>query len=78
MNRSDCFRLERPLAGQDSHLLGGTAFPRRTNINNLSLPDWGNYAFNVHVGESAPKPITFSVVESRKLSKPAEETGLGD
>ena len=30
MNRSDCFRLERPLAGQDSHLLGGTAFPRRT------------------------------------------------
>ena len=32
MNRSDCFRLERQLAGQVSHLLGGTAFPRRTVI----------------------------------------------
>ena len=35
MNRSDCFRLERPLAGQDSYLLGGTAFPRRTNASDL-------------------------------------------
>ena len=35
MNRSDCFRLERQLAGQDSHLLGGTAFPRRTKIKDL-------------------------------------------
>ena len=35
MNRSDCFRLERPLAGQDSHLLGGTAFPRRTDFNDF-------------------------------------------
>ena len=48
------------------------------NINNFSLPDWGNYSFNVHVGESVPKPIAFSVVESKKLSKPAEQTGLGD
>ena len=37
MNRSDCYRLERPLAGQDSHLLGGTAFPRRTNTPDLIL-----------------------------------------
>ena len=35
-NRSDCFRLERPLAGQDSHLLGGTAFPRRTETSGLA------------------------------------------
>ena len=35
MNRSDCFRLETPLAEQVSHLPGGTAFPRRTRVNDL-------------------------------------------
>ena len=39
MNRSDRFRLERQLAGQDSHLLGGTAFPRRTEGFGLGLAD---------------------------------------
>ena len=38
MNRSDCFRLERQLAGQDSHLLGGTAFPRCTAPRKLPPP----------------------------------------
>ena len=36
-DRSDCYRLERPLAGWESHPLKIHAFPRRTEICGLRL-----------------------------------------
>jgi hypothetical protein len=33
-----------------------------TNIAGLPLPDYGDYAFNIHVGEKLVKVVTFSVV----------------
>ena len=38
MSRSDCFRLERQLAGRVLHPLGISAFPRRTCTS--SLVEW--------------------------------------
>ena len=54
MSRSDCFRLERQLAGRASHPLGHSAFPRRTKILKL-VP---------LIGGPGPAPPRFEAVET--------------
>ena len=44
MSRSDCFRLERQLAGRASHPLGASALARRTifrKVTNGTPSEWG-------------------------------------
>ena len=57
MNRSDYYRLKRRSAGQDSHLLGGTALPRPANAPDL-VPG-GNFgsgwrAHSLNIGALRP------------------------
>lgn len=41
------------------------------NLEALPLPDWGVYSCNIHIGEQAPKPLTFTVIKIGSGSRPA-------
>lgn len=43
-----------------------------TNIVGLPLPDWGDYAFNIHIDEKLGKTVTFTVAQ---IAKPASGSG---
>ena len=84
--RSRClglrFRLERQLAGQNSHLLGGTAFPRRTETSGLgrecggrrrSAPDeerhrdTHSFSASTHPRDTDKCCLWLSVLRSKKI-----------
>lgn len=40
------------------------------NINGLVLPDFGEYAFNVYIGDQPPKLVTFTVARRPQTAGP--------
>lgn len=51
-----------------AHLGDSGSAEFQMNVSNFPLPDFGLYSFNVHVGDSPPKSVTFTVIQIAEQS----------